>query len=102
MLDEAAIGTPGVSPLSLSLDEQARLAGVVRETFRRRTLSLIERQGAATPDLLECPSCGDRVILLDSPGTFVVRDHMQVCTACGAERDFVQLFRAEADLGGEG
>lgn len=100
MVDDAAIGVPGTHPVSLSEDEQTRLAGAVRETRKRASLMLIRPYDR--PDLLFCPSCGERVILLDQPETFVVRDAERMCAACGAERDFVQLYRSEADIGGEG
>src|SRR5687767_8955058 len=100
MVDDAAIGVPGSHPASLSKDEQVRLAGAVRETRKRVSLKVIN--GTLAPDLLFCPSCGEKVILLDRPETFVVQDDERICAACGAERDFVSLYRSEADIGGEG
>lgn len=99
MIDETAIGVPGTHPLAVSLDEQTRLAPAVHEARRRLVGRPQDRMHA---DVLACPSCGEEVILLDQPTTFVVRDHRRVCAACGAQGDFVALYRAEADIGGEG
>lgn len=86
-------------------EEQRSLAGAVRATFRNQVIDLLRRRGLmAGSDLLECPKCSDRVIVLDQPATFVYDrdDKVRICSACGAERDFIHMFRPEADIGGEG
>ena len=88
-----------------SVDDPTVFAGAVRETVHRQILDLLERRGLITRvDLIACPQCGDRVILLDQPGTFVFdRQHDErICAACGAARDFIKLVEPEADFGGEG
>lgn len=99
------IGVPGTSPIALQVDEQDTLARAVRETVRRSVLDLLRRRGPmATAELVECPGCGDRVIHLDSPPSFVFdrRRNERICKACGAERDFISMVRPDADIGGEG
>lgn len=97
---------PTTSPTTVSPEEQRSLAGAVRATVRNQTIDLLQRRGllAETGDLLECPKCGDRVILLDQPATFVFdrEGKTRICSACGAERDFIHMFRPDADIGGEG
>jgi len=99
------IGIPGTSPISFSIEEQDSLASAVRATVRNSVLDLLRRRGPiATAELIECPSCSDRVIHLDSPPSFVFdhRRQERICTACGAERDYISMVRPDADIGGEG
>ena len=99
-------GGIGVNPdLTVPLDEEPRLAAAVRESVHRQIVEILERRGLTrSPDLIACPTCGDRVILLDIPSTYVFdRDEKtRICAACGAERDLVHLVRPDADVGGEG
>ncbi|HEX9712062.1 MAG TPA: hypothetical protein VGB52_05835 [Actinomycetota bacterium] len=99
------IGVPGTSQTTLSLEEHESLARAVRETVKRDTLDVLRRRGPIpTAELIECPGCGDRVIHIDSPPSYVFdRDrNARICKACGAERDFIQMVRPDADIGGEG
>jgi DNA-directed RNA polymerase subunit RPC12/RpoP len=86
-------------------DEQAALARAVRATVRGRVIDLLERHGLLHHrDVLRCPSCGDRVILLDKPETFVYdRAHnARLCAPCGAERDLLVIMEPAVEIGGEG
>jgi DNA-directed RNA polymerase subunit RPC12/RpoP len=90
----------------LSSAERTGLARAVRASVRSQVIHLLERGGLLHKgDLLRCPSCGDRVILLDQPRTYVYdrAGDVRVCAACGAERDlFVVLDPPSVDIGGEG
>jgi hypothetical protein len=86
-------------------DEQAALARAVRASVRGRVIDLLERGGLLhRKDVIRCPSCGDKVILLDQPGTFVYdRAHgARLCAACGAERDLLVIMEPVVEIGGEG
>lgn len=101
--DDAGLGVPGRSPLMISADPQRKLAAAVRESTRRRIIELIRARGG-NGDVLECPRCGDRLILLDEPSTYVfdLRDRTQMCSACGAEREVIRMEAPDVDIGGEG
>lgn len=81
------------------------MIGAVRETFRRQVLDLLAERGlASSPDLRECPRCGDRIILLDQPATFAPdrASKARICTACRAEQDFRAIVAPDMEHGGEG
>lgn len=104
MVEEGGIGV-GTHPLATPLDEQPRLAAAVRETVHRRIVDLLQRGGLLnSPDLLPCPMCGESVILLDFPSTYVFLPDakMRICAPCGAERDLIRMIRPDTDIGGEG
>jgi hypothetical protein len=85
--------------------EQEGLARAVRASIRGRVIELLERRGLVhRHDLIRCPECGDKVILLDQPGTFVYdrRRGARLCAACGAERDLLVIMDPVVDIGGEG
>jgi len=101
--DLDGIGVPGTHALVLDLDEQRKLAEAVRESVRRQLRSFLQLRGVTIPaDALECQECGERTILLDQPKTYVHDHDRHICSACGAERDFVRMVRPPADIGGEG
>jgi DNA-directed RNA polymerase subunit RPC12/RpoP len=85
--------------------EQAGLARAVRATIRSRIVDLLDRHGLLNKDeVLRCPSCGDKVIVLEQPGTYVYdseRDR-KICAACGGERDLLVMLEPTVDIGGEG
>jgi hypothetical protein len=105
VVDEpAGIGVSADS-LKVPLDQQRQYAEAVRESIHRRVVDLLERNGlAASPDLLECPSCESRLILLEEPATFsfLPAEGIRVCAACGAEREFLHVVHPDTDIGGEG
>lgn len=92
------------SPMPAPLDR--RMAGAVRETFRRQVIDLLNERGlSSSPDLRECPRCGDRTILLEQPATFGLdpATHGPICAACRAEQDFLEIVAPDVvDIGGEG
>lgn len=99
------VGVPGSNSVFLSLDEHATLAEAVRESVRRSTAQLLDHVRPARPEQAAiCPSCGDRVIHLDAPDSFVfdVEQQGMICRACAAERDFFAMVLPDADIGGEG
>lgn len=104
MIDDVSnVGTS--TPLEeMTPDEQSLLAGAVHESIRQQVDAMIERRGIVSSGATECPNCGQRVLYLDQPAsyTFDRESQQHICSACGGERDFVQLFRPEADIGGEG
>lgn len=105
--DVASIGVSEhpLHPLqAMSPEEQNELKSAVRETVRQQVMHIVEQRGQVEADAIACPNCGDRVVFLEQPATFVLdrESNQQICTACGAERDFIKLFRHEADIGGEG
>jgi len=88
-----------------SSEEQAALARAVRASVRGQVIDLLERRGLLDRhDVIMCPRCGDRVILLDQPGTFVfdLAHNTRLCAACGAERDLVRIMDPVVEIGGEG
>ena len=80
------------------------MSSAVRESVRRQILSLLRRRGIDPTTAIACPACGERVIHLEQPATFVFdrRSRDYLCRACGAERDFAHMTRPDADIGGEG
>ena len=86
-------------------NDQLRLARAVRATIRSQVIDLLDRHGLLNKKEVErCPSCGDKVIVLEQPGTYVydrVNDR-KICSACGAERDLVVMLDPVVDIGGEG
>jgi DNA-directed RNA polymerase subunit RPC12/RpoP len=102
MIEElGGIGMPADAG-PVEIDEQRNLANAVREYVEERTADIIEISGARSPDLIQCPSCGNRTILLDRPATYVVKNQDRLCAACGAERELVDMYLPDADIGGEG
>lgn len=99
------IGVPADGPSILSLEEHESLARAVRSTIKRNVLDLLRRRGPIpSAELIECPGCGERVIHLDSPPSYVY-DHRRgarICKACGAQRDLALMVHPEVDIGGEG
>lgn len=86
-------------------EDRSEMLDAVRETFRQQTLIVLEARGlASSPDLRECPRCGDRVILLDHPLTFAIdkRTKQPICQACRAEEDYLSISLPDAEIGGEG
>ena len=85
--------------------EQAGLARAVRASIRSQVIDLLDRRGLLHKgDLQRCPICGDKVIVLEQPGTFVydgARDR-RICAACGAERDLLVILDPVVEIGGEG
>ena len=85
--------------------EQAGLARAVRASIRGQVIDLLGRHGLLNKaDLQRCPMCGDKVIVLEQPGTFVydaARDQ-KICAACGAERDLHVILDPVVEIGGEG
>ena len=85
--------------------EFAKLARAVRASIRSQVIDLLDRHGLLhKPDLQRCPVCGDKVIVLEQPGTFVydrARDR-RICAACGAERDLLVILDPVVEIGGEG
>jgi DNA-directed RNA polymerase subunit RPC12/RpoP len=103
MVDELGGIGLAANPLAVPLEEQMALAGAVRAYVHQRIVEVLEHAGATnSPDLIACPSCGDRVILLDKPSTYVQRHADRVCAACGAERELIEMYRPDSDIGGEG
>jgi len=105
MVDDAAqIGVTDNPIQAMTPDEELKLKGAVRESIRQQVLQIISTKHVVLADAMRCPGCGQHVIYLDEPATFVLDNdsHEQICAACGAERDFVKLFRQETDIGGEG
>ena len=85
--------------------ELASLARAVRASIRSQVVDLLERHGLLhRSDLERCPVCGDKVIVLEQPGTFVYdRAHdRRICAACGAERDLLVILDPVVEIGGEG
>ena len=85
--------------------EQATLARAVRASIRGRVINLLERHGLLhRGDLIRCPECGDKVILLDQPETFVYdrKRGARLCAACGGEQDLIVMMEPSVDIGGEG
>ncbi|HEV2686671.1 MAG TPA: hypothetical protein VGW79_08535 [Actinomycetota bacterium] len=85
--------------------DQARLARAVRATIRSQVIDLLDRHGLLhKKDVQRCPSCGDKVIVLEQPGTYVYdrASDQKICSACGAERDLVIMLDPVVDIGGEG
>ena len=102
MTDEVGGIGESASPLKVSVEDQPKLQEAVRESVHRQIVTMLERRGAiSSPDLMQCPRCGDRVILLDLPTTFVLDEGDRICAACGAERDLIRIVRPETDIGGE-
>ncbi|MGZ4127108.1 MAG: hypothetical protein ACXVQY_01085 [Actinomycetota bacterium] len=89
-----------------SESDLAARARAVRAVIRGRAIDLLERRGLlGRRELDHCPSCGDRVIHLEQPTTFVYDRARadRVCSACGAERDLLVLMEEPlVDIGGEG
>jgi uncharacterized protein with PIN domain len=84
--------------------ELAARARAVRAIIRGRADDLLKRH-RLFGELDRCPSCGDRVIHLEQPDTFVYdrARGARVCSACGAERDLLVLMGEPlTDIGGEG
>jgi hypothetical protein len=103
MMDEIGGIGESAAPLKVSVEEEPQLQEAVRESVHRQIVVLLERRGVTkSPDLLRCPICGDRVILLDLPSTFVLHEGDRICAPCGAERDLINVVHPEADIGGEG
>jgi hypothetical protein len=87
----------------LTTGEQEALARAVRATVHDQIIDLLERRGLiSSDDLVQCPRCGDRVILLDQPATFAIDAGSRICAACRAESDFIRIVLPEDDIGGEG
>jgi len=85
--------------------DQARLARAVRATIRSQVVDLLDRHGLLNKrDVQRCPSCGDKVIVLEQPATYVYdrANDRKICAACGAERDLVVILDPVVDIGGEG
>jgi DNA-directed RNA polymerase subunit RPC12/RpoP len=85
--------------------DQAELARAVRASIRSQVVDLLERHGLLhKKDVMRCPECGDRVIVLEQPSTYVYDRHgdRKICSACGAERDLVVILDPVVDIGGEG
>lgn len=86
--------------------DEETVAAAVRDYTRSHVIDLLERRGlASSPDLVECPRCGDRTILPDVAATYATdrRDKTRVCAACGAVQDVMRIMlpRFEVDVGGE-
>lgn len=87
----------------LSTDEQEALARAVRASVHDQIIDLLERRGLiSSDDLIQCPRCGDKVILLDQPATFSLSEGSRICAACRAERDFIRIVHPDDEVGGEG
>jgi DNA-directed RNA polymerase subunit RPC12/RpoP len=101
---DAVIDLEAQRPLFTSA-EQAGLARAVRASIRSQVIDLLDRHGLLNKaDVQRCPSCGDKVIVLEQPGTFVydrARDR-RICAACGAERDLHVILDPDEEIGGEG
>ena len=103
MTDEVGGIGQSATPLKVSVEDQPKLQEAVRESVHRQIVTLLERRGViASPDLLQCPRCGDKVILLDLPSTFVLDQGDRICSPCGAERDLIHVVWPSGDIGGEG
>lgn len=85
--------------------DHARLARAVRASIRSQVVDLLDRHGLLNrKDVQRCPSCGDKVIVLEQPGTYVYdpANDRRICSACGAERDLLVILDPVVDIGGEG
>ena len=85
--------------------DHARLARAVRASIRSQVVDLLDRHGLLNrKDVRRCPSCGDKVIVLEQPSTYVYDSDgdQKICSACGAERDLVVILDPVVDIGGEG
>ncbi|HEX9775876.1 MAG TPA: hypothetical protein VGB83_09905 [Actinomycetota bacterium] len=105
MIDQIdGIGVPGTPAMRIPEDQERLFAAAVRESVRRQTESMLKHRGVRmSADAVRCPRCGERLIMLDEPSTFVLgSDNERLCTACGAERDFFTMVRPQTDIGGEG
>ena len=102
--DVDGFGTPGTHALKITPEEEDKLAVAVRESVRRQVTAMLRRRGIRLDDADACPSCGDRIIVLDEPPTFAfdLDEQQRICLACEAEREFIRMVRPPADIGGEG
>jgi hypothetical protein len=87
-------------------DEDA-VAEAVRSYTRSHAADILSKRGFAdSPDLEECPRCGERTIHPDVPATYSVdrRDKSRICAACASVADVMKIMlpRFEMDVGGEG
>lgn len=85
--------------------DQERLARAVRASIRSQVIDLLDRHGLLhKKDVERCPSCSDKVIVLEQPSTYVYdrAQDRRICAACGAERDLVVILDPVVDIGGEG
>jgi DNA-directed RNA polymerase subunit RPC12/RpoP len=102
---DAVIDLEGTQQARFTSAEQAGLARAVRASIRSQVIDLLDRHGLLhKSDLQRCPVCGDKVIVLEQPGTFVydrARDR-RICAACGAERDLLVILDPVVEIGGEG
>jgi hypothetical protein len=87
-------------------DEDA-VAEAVRSYTRTHVADILAKRGLTdSPDLAECPRCGERTIHPDVAATYSVdrRDKARICAACAAVTDVLKIMlpRFEMDVGGEG
>ena len=87
-------------------DEDA-VAEAVRNYTRTHVADILAQRGLTdSPDLEECPRCGERTIHPDVPATYSVdrRDKSRICAACASVADVLKIMlpRFEMDVGGEG
>lgn len=95
MADATALGPLDDNPMIVA----------VRETFRKQVIDLLHERGlSGSPDLLACPRCGDKIILLEQRATYGLdrATRSRICAACRAEQDYLFIQAPDADIGGEG
>ena len=87
--------------------DEEDVAEAVRDFTRTHVMEVLEGRGLAdSPDLEECPRCGERTIHPDVQQSFATdrRDRTRICAACSAVSDVMKIMlpRFEVDVGGEG
>lgn len=90
---------------SRTQEEQEALASAARESMRHQVLDLLSKRGCLdSPELLACPRCGERMILVSQQATWV-KDRetgQRICAPCGTEKALLDLMAPAFELGGEG
>lgn len=89
-----------------SLEEQEALAAAARESMRRQVVEMLRQRNLLdSPELSSCPRCGDPIIILSQPATWV-KDRtsgQRICAPCGTEMALLNLMQPGGDeVGGEG
>ncbi|MCA1833645.1 MAG: hypothetical protein ABR548_13455 [Actinomycetota bacterium] len=95
---------PGVL-IERSLEEQEAFALAARESMRRQIMELLKSRGLlGSSDLLICPRCGDRTIILSQQATWVKdkASKNRLCAPCGTEIAVASIMGTSDEIGGEG
>ena len=84
--------------------EQEALAAAARESMRRQVLELLRTRNLLdSPDLEDCPRCGERLIIVAQAATWVrdTKTRERICAPCGTEQALLGLLFPD-EIGGEG